>query len=179
MLTPLQILKDEIKNARETLEGTVADIKEEHLHKNPGGKASTLAGAYAHLISSEDVIVQSMLQGKAPLYETTFSGKTGASEIMPAMDAQWAESHAKWSKSVQLDLAKFREYAQAVYEATDEYLSGLSDEDVEGDVDLSSLGMGSKQLAYLLYAFIAGHTNNLAGEISAIKGVFGERGYPF
>jgi hypothetical protein len=38
---------------------------------------------------------------------------------------------------------------------------------------------GKQTVAYLLYAYIIAHTNNLAGELSALKGVRGAKGYPF
>jgi hypothetical protein len=177
MYTALQLIKDELKTARETLEGTMADVKEEYVNKDPGGKALPVGAAYAHLIFSEDSIVQGMLQQKAPLSETTWKGKTGASEPMPPMDENWSSANEKWSKTVKIDLAKIKEYAQAVYKETDEYVNSLADADLEKEVDLGS--WGKKTIAYMLYSFITGHTNSLTGEISAIKGVFGAKGYPF
>ena len=177
MLTTIQLLKEALLNARETFEGTVADIKQEHLHKGPGGSALPLAAAYAHLILSEDMIVQNMLQGKSPLYETTWKDKTGASAVIPAMNENWETAHATWAKSLKLDIPVFKEYSQAVYSETDKYLDILKEEDLEKEIDLGP--MGKKTVVYLIYAFLIGHTNNLSGEISAIKGVHGAKGYPF
>lgn len=177
MLSALQLLKDELQNARETFEGTVADITEDQLHKDPGGKAFPIGATYAHLIFSEDVIVHGMLQGKQPLSETTFKDKTGASEPMPQMDAQWSENNEKWSKSVKINLSQLKIYEKAVFAATDEYVNSLKDEDLEKEVDLGS--WGKKTIANLLYGFVIGHTNNLSGEISVLKGIQGAKGYPF
>lgn len=177
MITPIQLIKEQLKNAQETFEGTVADIKDEHLHKHPGGSALPLAAAYAHLVFSEDVIVHSMLQGSAPLYETTFKDKTGANKIMPPMDENWSTAHAEWANTVALDLPKFKEYASNVFADTEKYVNTLSDSDLEKEIDLGS--WGKRTLAYMLYAFIIAHTNSLAGEISAVKGVHGEKGYAF
>jgi hypothetical protein len=177
MYTALQLLKDELKNARETFEGTVSDIKEEHVQANPGGKAFPIGATYAHLIFSEDVIVHSMIQGKTPLFETSFKDKTGASKPMPPMDANWSDANDKWSKSVIIDLNQLREYQKAVFAATDEYVNNLKDEDLEKEIDLGS--WGKPTVAHLLYSYIIGHTNSLAGEISALKGVQGEKGYAF
>ena len=176
-MTALQILKEALANARETLEGTMADVTQDQLHNSPGGKAFPLGATYAHLVFSEDVIVHGMLQGKAPLSETTFKGKTGANEPMPAMDENWSSNNEKWSNSVQIDLAQLREYAKAVYAATDSYVNSLNDADLDKEVDLGS--WGKKTVANLLYAFIIGHANNLAGEISVLKGIQGAKGYPF
>lgn len=177
MLTVLELLKEELKNARETFESTAADIKEEHVHKDPGGMAYPLGATYAHLVFSEDAIVAGMLQGKAPLSETEWKDKTGASSPMPAMDANWEKANYDWSKSVQVDMSKMREYAKAVYAATDAYMDTLKEEDLEKELDLGP--MGKQTVVHVIYSFLIGHTNSLAGELSALKGVHGAKGYPF
>ncbi len=177
MLTALQLIKDELKNARETFDGTVADVREEQLHNDPGGKALPLGAAYAHLVFSEDAVVQGMLQGKQPFFATGWAGRTGVSELMPPMDERWMVEHERWAKTVKIDLGELRDYAKAVFTATDEYVSNLKEEDLEREVDLGE--GGKKTLAELLYSWVIGHLNSLAGEISALKGIQGARGYPF
>jgi len=177
MLTPLQLLKAQLKEARESFEGTVADINPKDLNKDPGGKALPLGAAYAHLIFSEDVIIHGILQGKKALYEISWEGKTGVSAPMPAMDKKWSKNHALWIKTVRIDLPQLHKYAKAVYKATDTYMSKLKNKDLTTKIDLGS--WGKKTVAEILSGFIIAHTNNLTGEISAIKGVHGSTGYPF
>lgn len=177
MITALQLLKDQLENTRETFEGTVEDITPEMLSPDPGGKALPLGATWAHLVFSEDVIVQGMMQGKAPLHVTTWEGKTGASAPMPAMDENWSQNNEAWSKSVVIDLPQFRAYEQAVYAATDAYVASLKDEDLEREVDLGH--EGKRTLAHLFSSFVIGHTNNLAGEISVLKGIQDKKGYQF
>lgn len=177
MLTALQLLKNQLKEARETFEGTVADITPEQLHQNPGGKALPLGSVYAHLLFSEDVIVHGMLQGKPTLHETTWKDKTGANMPMPPMDDKWSAAHEEWSRSVQIDLLKLREFAKAVYADTDVYVNSLTDADLEKEIDLGS--WGKHTLASMLSGFVIAHMNSLTGEISALKGIQGAKGYPF
>jgi hypothetical protein len=177
MYTALQLLKDQLKDAHDTLEGTAGDIREEDVQKDPGGKAFPLGATYAHLIFSEDVVVQGMIQGKPKLFETTFKGKTGASEPMPPWDDKWADANNTWSKNVKIDMVKLREYAKAVYAATDAYVASLKDEDLSKEIDLG--GWGKKTVAQMLSGFVIAHANSLAGEIAAIKGIHGAKGYPF
>ncbi len=176
-MTALELLKDQLKSARENFEATVGDLTHDHLYQDPGGKALPVGAQYVHLICSEDVIVQGMLQGKAPLSETTFKDKTGLSEPMPPMDENWSAANEKWSKSVQIDLDLFREYAKAVYEATDQYFNSLQDEDLDKEIDLGAFGKNT--VANILSGFLIGHTNSLTGEIAALKGLQGLKGYPF
>ena len=177
MLTALQLLKDELKSARENFERTVADVTEKNLYKIPGGKALPLGAIYAHSIFSEDVIVQGMIQKKGALSDTTWKGKTGASAPLPPMDEQWAINHEMWANSVNIDLKQFREYAKAVYAATDDYMNSLHDEDVEKIIDLGS--WGKQSLAQVIANILIGHTHSLTGEISVLKGLQGLKGYPF
>lgn len=177
MYTALQLIKDQLKDAHETLESTFADVTEEILHKDPGGKAFPVGSLYAHLVFSEDVIVHTMLQTKTPLYKGEWVGKTGTDSPMPEMDANWSANNEAWSKGVKVDLKQIRDYAKAVYSATDAYVATLTDADLEREVDLGA--WGKKTVASLLHSFIIAHTNSLTGEISAIKGVHGAKGYPF
>jgi hypothetical protein len=177
MLTALQLVKDQLKDVHGTFESTVSNIKSEHLHKLPGGQALPLGSLVAHLVFSEDVIVNGMLLKKEPLYTTSWKGKTGASSPLPAMDDKWKTSHIEWSQNVQVKFPELMKYMKAVFESTEKYVATLKDADLEKEVDLGS--WGKKNVVSLLTGFIIAHTNNLIGEISAIKGVNGEQGYPF
>lgn len=177
MITSLQLIKEEIKNAREVFEGTIANLTPELAHKDPGGKAMTIAGAYAHLIFSEDYIIHGMLQEVEPLFKTEFADKTGASALMPNMNNEnFPEQHEEWYKNIKLELDKFKAYSQAVFKDTDKYIDTLKNEDLDKEINL---GWANKTVAYLLFAYIAAHMNNLTGEISALKGVLGAKGYAF
>ncbi|MDQ3099041.1 MAG: DinB family protein [bacterium] len=177
MYTALQLIKDQLKSSIDLFENTAADILIEHIHKDPGGKAFPIGASYAHLVFSEDMIVQGMLQGKAPLSQTSFKDKTGADSAMPAMDESWDSANQNWSKSVKIDLPQMREYAKAVHVATTEYVNSLKDEDLEKEIDLGN--WGKQKLSQILTGFIIGHTYSLAGELSALKGIQGAKGYPF
>ncbi len=176
-LTALELLKEQLQSARELFSGTVADITTDQLHEDPGGKAFPLGATYAHLVFSEDVLVQQMIQHKEPLFKSSMKNKTGADKPMPEWDANWETTNHEWSKTVKIDLEMLKEYEKAVYTATDEYLSSISDEDLDHEVDMGE--WGKYTIAKFLSNFIIGHLNNLTGEISVLKGVQGVKGYPF
>ena len=46
-------------------------------------------------------------------------------------------------------------------------------------VDMSFVGLGQLPLPIMFSIFVTGHLNNLCGEISALKGTVGLKGYPF
>ncbi len=167
-----------LKNAHKNLEGTMADVTEKQLHSLPPGKAHPLGATYAHLIFSEDYALNGILMHNEPLAHTSWKGKTGASELMPAYGPEWGK-YDDWTKNVKINLEQMRKYAQAVYENTENYLMSLSDEDISKELDLTSMGMGKVKFSYILWNFLLEHTANVTGEISVLKGIQGAKGYPY
>lgn len=171
-----QILLNQLKAVHGVLEQTMDGVTDEVAHFMPPGTANPIAGTYAHVVFSEDYFVHGFLQNKKPLFETQFEGKTGASELQPS---EWENAYPKWLKEVRLDVKQFREYAKAVYAASEEYVASLSDEDLEKDVDMSAFGMGTKKTHDFIANLMSGHAYSIMGEIAALKGIQGLKGYPF
>jgi hypothetical protein len=113
-----------------------------------------------------------MFQRKPPLFASTWEGKTGITE------PKWV-SDPEWARRVQVDLPKAREYARAAYAQADDYIAGLTEADLDRELDLSANGLGMRSLDWCLHALIIAHLHNMTGEISALKGVQGAKGYPF
>ena len=160
------------KWANEILEMTMADSSAELAGWTPPGIANSIAATYAHAICGADGIVHGMLQAGTPLYAGEWAHKTGISD--PRMDQT-----LEWARTVTVDLAVVRQYAEAVCASVDRFIVSLSEADLERELDLSSVGLGMRSLDWCLSALVTGHINNMAGEISALKGVQGARGYPF
>jgi len=60
----------------------------------------------------------------------------------------------------------------------------LSDADLERELDLTGVGFGTRKLGWMLNLLILNHLilNHIGtetGEISALKGIQGAKGYPF
>ena len=174
----VKYIRECFKNAHGQLEATMADVTNEQAMWKPAGTAHPISGTYAHLIFSEDMIVQGLMRKTQPLMMGAYAGKTGANKPMPGMGPEWAQ-YGQWANTVKIDLKQLREYAQAVYKTTDEYVASLVDEDLEKTVDLSGMGMGQKTFAYLFDRFLVGHTDSICGEIAVLKGLQGLKGYPF
>lgn len=172
----IALLRLQLDAAHKGLEETMAGVTPEQLHWTPPGIANPLGATYAHLIFSEDYIVQGMLQQKPPLAFTAFEGKTGLSEPMPNMGPEWA-GYAAWARRARVDLPVLREYGQAVYAATDAYVGGLTPEMLDQTMDV---GMGSPvTTAWVLTMFLLEHISNMCGEVAVLKGLQGAKGYPF
>lgn len=171
-----EILLTQLKAVHESLELTMDGVTNEVANFIPPHKANPIAGTYAHLIFSEDLFMHAFMMDKKPLFETDFAEKTGASALQPT---DWENAYPHWLKEVTIDVDQFRAYAKAVYSATETYVSSLSDADLEQEVDLTSLGMGTRKAYDFIANFISGHAFSIMGEISVLKGIQGLKGYPF
>lgn len=170
------LLLEQLRSAHQNLEATMEGVTDEVAAFMPPGTANPIAGTYAHLVFSEDFFINTTLQQKAQLMETEFKDKTGASEVQPQ---EWEIEYPRWLKEVKIDLPQMRAYAQAVYANSEKYLESLTDEDLSREVDMSMFGMGNVSVGSVISGFIIGHTNNITGEISVLKGIQGLKGYPF
>jgi hypothetical protein len=154
------------------LEGTAGDVTAEQARWLPPGKALPLGAHYAHVVLSEDMVINGMLQDSPPLAATTWAGRTGVSALPPE-GFEWSQ----WAKEVQVDLPALRQYAQAVYANTDEYLASLSDDDLNRPLDMSAVGAGQQTLGWMINIMLE-HVANHCGELSCLKGLQGAKGYP-
>ncbi|MCC6169288.1 MAG: DinB family protein [Caldilineaceae bacterium] len=170
--TAVSLLRAQYGMAHSWVEGTMQDVTAEIAHKHPPGRLHPIAAEYIHIAVGEDYYLQALARGATPLVASSFAGKTGASEVPPLGD--WGD----WGRTVQVDLDAARAYAQAVYAATDDYLASLNDADLEREVDLSAVGLGTQTVGFVLNLLLL-NTAAHAGEISALKGIQGLRGYPF
>jgi hypothetical protein len=164
-------LREQVQLAHGFLESTIEGVTSEQAHWAPPGTANPIAATYVHAIASEDLAINMVLQGGAPLYATEWAEKTGISEVQPLTTFEWA-------RRVQVDLPTTRHYAQAVHAATDAYLATLTDEDLARVLDLTSFGLGEMTIGVLLNRMVLGHIDNMCGEISVLKGLQGAKGYP-
>ncbi len=175
-----EMLRQSLQDAHQTLEETMQGVTTEVAHFQPQGKALPIGAAYTHVLVSEDILLQNWVRKEKSLLESGWNMKMGISEPHPAMDEQWGTNYPSWVKSVKVDLPKLKAYGQAVYKQTDEFMTSLTDKDlVEMKVDLSSWGQGEWPLARFVIRYLLSHIDSLCGEISAVKGLQGLKGYPF
>ena len=172
-MTPQAVLRQQLAGAHDILEQTIADCSQETLDKNlPGATITSIGSIYAHVLFAEDGILHGMLQGKPPIYRA----QDWASRTNLQMPAEPGFS-PEWGRTVRLKLPAFREYAKAVYAATDAYIGGLSDADLGRKVQTGFVG--EQTVAFVLANILAWHMAQHTGEIAALKGVQGLKGLPF
>ena len=159
------------KTANDHLEAIMSDVTEEVANWLPEGIVSSIGAQYVHIITSEDAIVNLLLKGDAPMMATTHAGKIGTEE--PPELFTWGQ----WGRTSPVNLEEARTYAQAVYASVNEYLATQTADSLAEMVDLTSVGFGLMPRHVVLelalrQPYIHG------GEISAVKGLQGLKGYP-
>jgi len=173
-MTIQAVLRQQLTGYHDILEQTIADCGQETVDKNPGGGATitNIGSIYVHTVFSEDGILHGMLQKKPPIYKTgNWAARTNVE--MPASP----ELTVEWGRSVKVNLPAFREYARAVYAATDAYVAALSDADLDRKVDTGFIG--EQTVAFVLSNVLGWHAAEHTGEIAALKGVQGLKGLQF
>lgn len=141
-------------------------------HTAPGDNAPAPIGAQAaHIITSLDGVVNGMIAQQQPLMAGSHAGKTGVSQ-MPEPGVGFSR---EWSSSVQVDTGALHEYGSAVFESVDNVLAGMSDADLERQ--LEGAGDEPRSVGEMLGLMIL-NTYSHTGEISALKGLQGTQGYP-
>ncbi|MEO8286177.1 MAG: DinB family protein [Chloroflexota bacterium] len=172
------LLREQLKEAHALLEAIMQDVTPEAAHWMPPGKANPVGATYTHVVVFEDMTINGVLRHQRPLYETTWAGKTGISELMPKRGEEW-QDYVPWTRRVKVDMPTVREYARAVYASTDEYFASLTPGDLDQSIDLAGVGGSVVTLGHVLSRSIVAHVDNIAGEISCLKGLQGLQGYPF
>ena len=168
----ISTLRESVQWGYQLLEMVMADVTGDQARWAPPGLANPIGALYAHALLSMDGIVNGMLKGGAPRFATEWAGQAGS--LPPQMSLSF-----EWGRGIQPDLPALRQYGQTIVGDTDAYLAQLSEADLDRMVDLANAGLGTRRVSWIINALIASHLNNMAGEISALKGVQGLKGYPF
>lgn len=171
-MTRAELLRAQLKDAHDALEGTMQDVTPELFATAAPGTANSVGERYGHVAAAEDSLVHGVIQGKPPLMSSTWEGRTGISEPRLGTDPEH-------SRRVRTELGPAKAYAAAVYAASDAYLSSLSDAELDRAVDMSPAPFGKVPVSWILSRLVIGHVYEVHGEIAAIKGALGARGYPY
>ena len=166
-----QMLATQIKQAAQILHGTMDGVTPEIAHHQPGGRAHSIAANVAHVITSLDVIVNSVLQPGKPLSTTM---ETGFSS--PAPTGEDTFNWHEWGTSLTLDLGTFMGYADEVFKSVYAYMDTLTDNDLD---TVHQTFIGERTTFDMLNGAVLNNLTMHAGEISALKGQHNLKGYPF
>jgi hypothetical protein len=111
-------------------------------------RGSRPVGLYVHAATVEDISIQTLLRGVAPLFATQWAGRG---------PADYATT----------DLGPIRQYARDVFAATEAYLTGLTPEATSRAVDLSRLDLGQPTVAWVVSRCVVLELAQIHGELIA------------
>jgi uncharacterized damage-inducible protein DinB len=164
-----EFIQAQFASVRQGFDGILSDLTDEQLNWTPPGMTNVISATLVHIFASEDLFVQTLLQGKPRVWEAGWAAEIG-SPPPPVPNKGWEEF-----RSVKLSVASIVAYGQAVRAATDSCLASLSAADLDRPIDF----FGHEMTVAGVLALSARHTSEHAGEISGLKGVFGVKGLPF
>ena len=171
-MNTLELLQFSLRNALGILSQVTADLTQEQADWTPPGIANPIGGLYWHTLASLDMIVHGWGMGKDSLFQT--EGWQEKVVVSSAPDER--KDHPPEMRETRVDLLALREYEKVVVEAAQGWLASLSPEDLARNVETP---IGELSLAQMVETFVVWHINAHCGEISALKGCQGVKGYPF
>ena len=173
-MNTVELVQHSLGSAFEILGQVTVDLTQEQSDWQPPGIANPIGALYWHTISSTDDVVHNWALGQKPLRQREDWGDRVLCVDVPepAHDDDWLA----YMQAVRVRLPELHEYATAVAEKLQYWLGSLAPEDLDRVVDCP---FGEYTLAQMLNLFVVWHINAHCGEISALKGCQGAKGYPF
>jgi len=158
-----------LRDSHSMLNTAMADVPKEQLWRQPPGNSNPIAAVYCHAVGVEDLYVQQVLQGKPTVWE---AGGWGAKLGRERPPNEWGAGEAQ-----PIDLDAFLPYRRAVYSASELFIASLGPADFERAVQFPGRDW-SMTVAQLL-TLVVSHGTAHAGEVAALKGVYGGKGLPY
>ena len=166
MTTTAQFIREGYKNQHNQIDGAVRDLTSEQLHWTPPNtKANHIGFTLWHYVRTEDNVVQFILQNRRPTVwiDGGYFERFGLDKI-----AQGTGMSTEDANALRLPLLDdWMEYQQAVWKATDDYLSSLSEEALDATVKVQPFGEIPAHRALGQVALTHGHAH--FGEICMLR----------
>jgi hypothetical protein len=164
-----EYVQRQIASARRLVDAVTVDLTDEQFNWSPPGTANPIRALLIHLLAAEDLCIHAIFQGKPTLWQHDGWGRKIGLSSVPGVD-DWQEA-----KQTTLSLQPVLAYQTAVRSAADEYYANLTPGELERQVKF----FGNDRPVADVLCITAGHSLCHAGEMAAIKGVRGDKGWPF
>jgi uncharacterized damage-inducible protein DinB len=153
------LLQYSLDFAFDILGQVTADLTQEQIDWRPPGIAPTIGSIYSHILTYVDLFIKDACIEQKPFPESIDS--------RPAV---------LYLQDVQVELSALHKRAGEVQRTAQDWLSSLTPADLarKRDTTIGELNQGQ-----MLEAYIVWHINVHCGEIAALKGCQGAKGYPW
>jgi hypothetical protein len=198
-MNTVELTQYALDNAFDLLEQVVSDLTQEQADWQPPGKANPIGALYWHIVAYVDQLVHEWCM--APFRHISFKDwleaksakrELGMGQVPLRHSAGWQErvviasppenpEDPYWEvrtvrEGLRVDLPALHEYARATSKVLKDWVASLTPEDLERVIDTP---LGEFNLGQWLVLFIIWHINTHCGEIAALKGCQGLKGYPW
>jgi hypothetical protein len=173
-MNTVELLQFSLGNAFEILGQVTADLTQEQADWQPPGLANPIGATYWHTVTGADEVVYRWALGQEPLRQ-----RENWDERVLKVTAPEPDHGGDWQvymRTIRVDLPALHEYTQAVAADLQGWLGSLVPEDLERVLETP---IGEYSVAHMLSVFVVWHIDAHCGEISALKGIQGSKGYPF
>jgi uncharacterized damage-inducible protein DinB len=163
-------IRRQFEQVRIHVDAAMQDMTDDLFNWIPPGTLNPISATFLHLTTAEDDFIQLTIQRKEPIWEEQeWSVKTGVI-TPPGPRRGWNEF-----KGARVSYLPLMDYQKEVRSSTDAYIARLTDEELERHVNMFG---NETSIANVLTTMVA-HSSCHAGEISAIKGMYGVMGFPY
>jgi len=163
-----------LTNAFDILGQVVGDLTQEQANWIPSGCANPIGASYWHAVSGADEVMCRWVLGQEPLHQR--EGWRDKVLAVSAPEPEGEEGWLAWMQTIRVDLLFLHEYTKATAAMLDTWLGSLTPADLDRTIKTP---IGDHNLAEVVETFVVWHINAHCGEISALKGCLGAKGYPF
>jgi hypothetical protein len=171
-MNTVELIQYSLGNALGVLGQVTADLTQEQADWMPPGTANPIGGLYWHTIASMDMVVHGWGMGEAPLSKTA----GWQEKVLISSGPEVEEGRPPDIREARIDLPAMHQYAKAVQEVAQNWLSSLNPDDLGRKIETP---IGELSLGQMLATFVIWHIDAHCGEIAALKGCQGAKGYPF
>jgi hypothetical protein len=198
-MNTVELIQYSLGFAFEVLEYVVSDLTQEQADWLPPGNAIPIGALYWHTVGYADQLVHEW--GMAPFRHVTFEEWLEARRVKHDLgmgqaplrhSAGWQEKvvialtpenpeDPYWDvrnvrEGLRVDLPVLHDYARATAQTLQSWVASLTPEDLERTIPTP---IGDYNLGRYLEFFVIWHISVHCGEISALKGCQGLKGYPW
>ncbi|TMC21503.1 MAG: DinB family protein [Chloroflexi bacterium] len=175
-MNTLDYLRAERRRLHEALRFTVSDLTTEEWHFTIPSMGNHIAFLMWHLVRTEDNVLNPVLQGQRPVWKQENWHERLA--LPPRLQGTGMSTEEAIALHIN-DPALFMEYTEHVWQASEHYLSSISD----GGALLSQRMITLEPLGERSALELIGHTCLLhpflhLGEITLLRGALGKQGFP-
>ena len=159
-----------IKNSLAFAHRALADARNgtpEQLNFVPEHGSHSIAWCLWHTARVEDLIINARARQAPQVWNEDWAKRTGLP--FEGMGTGMSDDDAKDLRITDMDA--FREYQEAVWKQTDEYLSSITDADLEAE--RPTRDGGTETIGQGISLHMLGHFNGHRGEINLLRGMQG------